>query len=391
MPAGAQTVPNPPASGGCVRAKFVGNATTYNPYKAGWKTGGTGLATGGTYNPNGWEAALQLDLAKQYGCGYGSGKVCHAVVEGNGKSMIVQINDNGPMCADPATARRAADCTSRTSRVIDLNEKSMQYLGGGGSNSGLVKNVTVTLLCDFNNKLGPLDEKERQEWIKKVINTPVSNVSTGGTLSPTSFTSSLSPSGTGGLTGGLSSYSTLTGAPSSFAAPTGYAAPQPSYTYTQPSYQAPATVQPTSYFPSTSGSYGSPSGVTQGTIVPNTAGVIQPNSSAGTLLTLLQGSPSSTLSPLVLSAEPNPTIAIATRRLQELRENASSSPDGSLTTITIRELVTNPQALSQQTFPVGTLSTQSETQNQQGAFTSTINALRSALDRLIEVLTGFTR
>src|SRR6185436_3366728 len=83
------------------KEKIIGDATTYNPYSAGWKTGGTGLATGGTYNPDAWEAALQLDLAKKYGCGYGSGKTCRAVVSSpsTGRAAIILVNDNGPMCA----------------------------------------------------------------------------------------------------------------------------------------------------------------------------------------------------------------------------------------------------------------------------------------------------
>lgn len=169
------------AGTGCVKAKFVGTATTYNPYKGGWKTGGAGLATGGTYNPNGWEAALQTDLARQYSCGYGKSK-CQAVVEGNGKAMIVLINDNGPMCADPATASKAKDCKTRTSRVIDLNEKSMQYMGGGGSNSGTVPNVTVTLLCDLNNMLGPLNDQERAAWMNRTVGITPSNLDSGNLL-----------------------------------------------------------------------------------------------------------------------------------------------------------------------------------------------------------------
>src|SRR5689334_11073007 len=110
--AAAVTTPMPTSN--CILAKLQGTASTYNPNYAGWKTGGQGLATGGTYNPNNYEAALQLDVARKYGCGYGRGKTCQAVVESpsTGKVAIVLINDNGPLTAG---------------RIIDLNEKSMQY------------------------------------------------------------------------------------------------------------------------------------------------------------------------------------------------------------------------------------------------------------------------
>lgn len=135
---------------GCVKVSVRGDASTYNPNYAGWKTGGQSLATGGRYNPNAFEAALQLDLAKKYKCGYGSGAICHAIVQApNGKSMLVRINDNGPLVPG---------------RIIDLNEMSMRYISGGvnGKNSGVVKNVTVTLLCAASGmQLGPLDPNDR--------------------------------------------------------------------------------------------------------------------------------------------------------------------------------------------------------------------------------------
>lgn len=184
------TVPPVPAIGtSCVKAKFRGNATTYNPNYGGWKTGGQKLATGGTYNPNGWEAALQLGLAKQYGCGYGSGRVCHAAVEvpQTGRAAIVVINDNGPMCADEATANRAPDCKNEYSRVIDLNEKAMRYLSAEryGKNSGVLYDVTVTLLCAHGDFLGPLDPRDREAWKGVIDDTAYTRpIPTGGSPSP---------------------------------------------------------------------------------------------------------------------------------------------------------------------------------------------------------------
>jgi len=218
----------------CIKASFRGDASTYNPYLPGWRTGGGTLATGGPYNPNSYDAALQLNLAKQYRCGYGSRAVCHAVVQAtNGRAMVVRINDNGPLVPG---------------RVIDLNEKSMQYLSGGtmGRNSGIVKNVTVTLLCGIEEMaLGPLDQGEREAWAGRTFDAPRAN--TGGYVtSPfgnvTPFSNTPASSGYG--SGGTASPSGGTSYPS-----VGASYQQPSYqqpSYQQPSYQQPSYQQPVS-------------------------------------------------------------------------------------------------------------------------------------------------
>jgi len=273
--------PVPQASAqSCVRAKYTGDASTYNPNKAGYKTGGQKLATGGTYNANGYEAALQLDLAKKHSCGYGAGKVCHAAVEYRGKAMIVKINDNGPLCADSGVR-----CAHRFERIIDLNEKSMRYLSGGalGGNSGLLKGVTVTLLCDFNAPLGPLDEKDRDAWKNKYFggsNTPFPT----NTSAPTGY-----PTTVGTPTGGVSGQSQ-----SSYyekADFSNYQSPQP---YAPTGQQ----LTPSNYF-SSSGS---------GLFDPITGEPRSPVSASDSLLKLLKGStalkqPSTTLSIIVASGK----------------------------------------------------------------------------------------
>jgi len=199
----------------CVKVSFRGDASTYNPYLPGWRTGGGTLATGGPYNPNSYDAALQLNLAKQYGCGYGSRAICHAVVQApNGHAMVVRINDNGPLVPG---------------RVIDLNEKSMQYLSGGtmGRNSGIVKNVTVTLLCGIEGMaLGPLDPNEREAWASRTFDAPYANTgryaaSPFGNVTPFSNT----PASSGYSSGGTAN-------PSS-------GATYQNSAYQQPSYQQP--------------------------------------------------------------------------------------------------------------------------------------------------------
>lgn len=205
----------------CVKGTFKGDASTYNPNFAGWKTGGQSLATGGKYDSNSFDAALQLDLAKRYKCGYGSGAVCHAVVQApNGRSMIVRINDNGPLVPG---------------RIIDLNEKSMRYLSDGkyGKNSGVVKSVTVTLLCGaVGGTLGPLNEKDREAWKNVVLNTPVTNMfglqnaniapfSGAGDAQFSPFTQQFGTQGSGGYGGAYSPFQSIYSGGSSGGAQTG--------------------------------------------------------------------------------------------------------------------------------------------------------------------------
>lgn len=169
----------------CVKKKIVGDATTYNPYAAGWKTGGLGLATGGTYNPDAWEAAIQLDIGREVGCGVGSGKTCRAVVSvpSTGRAAIVLINDNGPMCADPATYAKAKECQQKGkfARVIDLNKQSMYFLSNGksGNNVGTLYNVEVAILdprCGQVGNLGPLTGADKEAWAKIAASMPKSEL-----------------------------------------------------------------------------------------------------------------------------------------------------------------------------------------------------------------------
>ncbi|MBI2048517.1 MAG: hypothetical protein HYT30_01150, partial [Parcubacteria group bacterium] len=122
----------------------TGAASTYNPNVVGWRTGGEKLATGGRYNPDEFEAALQTGLAEQYRMGHSRyPNVGYALVEAEGRKLIVRINDNGPLVRN---------------RIIDLNEASMRYLSGGryGNNSGVLQNTRVTVLAGQNYTPGPL-------------------------------------------------------------------------------------------------------------------------------------------------------------------------------------------------------------------------------------------
>ena len=178
----AQIIENGIPAFNCVKKTYVGNATTYDPtVGGGWKTGGMGLSTGGQYNPEGWAAALQLDLATQVGCGAGSGNACRAIVSSpkTGRAAIVLINDNGPMCADRATYLQAKDCQQkgRYARVIDFNRDTMRFFSNGssGSNVGFIEDVQVAILdpkCNMVGSLGPLTGTDKDAWSKVAASVP---------------------------------------------------------------------------------------------------------------------------------------------------------------------------------------------------------------------------
>src|SRR6516225_6639778 len=45
----------------------VGAASMYNPYRPGYREGGTSTATGERYNPSDWAAAIQTALRERFG------------------------------------------------------------------------------------------------------------------------------------------------------------------------------------------------------------------------------------------------------------------------------------------------------------------------------------
>ncbi len=218
----------------CIKASLRGEASTYEP-GYGYK-GGTGtLATGGPYNANSYDAALQLDLARRYRCGYGQGKVCHAIVQApNGLGLVVRVNDNGPL--------------NVPGRIIDLNTKSMAYLSGGtkgGRKGGTIKNVTVTLLCGVSGMaLGPLDPKDREAWANRTFDTPYTN--TGGYRGNSVSDGSYGSSGSGYASGGANASSGNTNDPNNGNAYTGGAGtPQSSQPpQNPPPYQPSQPYQP---------------------------------------------------------------------------------------------------------------------------------------------------
>ncbi|TSC85880.1 MAG: hypothetical protein G01um10148_788 [Parcubacteria group bacterium Gr01-1014_8] len=158
------------------KVTFSGAASTYNPQCEAeqWNT-----STGQRYNPNEWAAALQQGYAQKYRCGYGTGRVCCAVVqEPGGRALILKINDNGPL---------------KPGRVIDLNEKSMRYLSYEkfGNCNGLIPRVSVALLDGSSCPMGPVEEADKKAWNDKVVSAPADT----GPVGPSAATGVPAPSG----------------------------------------------------------------------------------------------------------------------------------------------------------------------------------------------------
>jgi rare lipoprotein A len=123
-------------------ASIVGAASTYNPYRPGYREGGPETASGERYNPSAWTAAIQTGLREKFG-GVRGGKARYALVEGVNKKIIVKINDVGPL--EPG-------------RIIDLNERTMRYFDPA-LQRGLIRNVKVTPLRGDRWTPGPIAGK----------------------------------------------------------------------------------------------------------------------------------------------------------------------------------------------------------------------------------------
>ncbi|MCP4618319.1 MAG: hypothetical protein GY844_18025 [Bradyrhizobium sp.] len=91
---------------------IVGAASTYNPFKPGWREGGPNTASGERYDPSVWAAAIKTSLRQKFGGVLYGARPKYALVEAVGKKVIVKINDVGPLTPG---------------RIIDLNERTMRF------------------------------------------------------------------------------------------------------------------------------------------------------------------------------------------------------------------------------------------------------------------------
>jgi hypothetical protein len=133
-----------------LRPTATGIMTGYNPEKPGERSGGRGLATGGTYDPNAWEVAIRTDIGKSTGCGVGGGSICYALIESpDGKAAIVRVPDNGPLSGQGISTSEY--------RVVDLNQKVGEYFSGSTDvNNIKLQNMKVTLLSGNDYQVGPI-------------------------------------------------------------------------------------------------------------------------------------------------------------------------------------------------------------------------------------------
>src|SRR5205823_12993768 len=74
---------------------IVGAASTYNPFRPGWREGGPDTASGERYEPSVWAAAIKTSLRQKFGgVQYGAMRTC-VLVEAVGMRVIVKIIDVG--------------------------------------------------------------------------------------------------------------------------------------------------------------------------------------------------------------------------------------------------------------------------------------------------------
>ena len=119
---------------------IVGAASTYNPFRPGWREGGPNTASGERYDPSVWAAAIKTSLRQKFGgVRYGE-RPKFALVEAVGKKIIVKINDVGPLTPG---------------RIIDLNERAMRYFDPD-LRRGLLHDIRVTPLAGQDLTAGPL-------------------------------------------------------------------------------------------------------------------------------------------------------------------------------------------------------------------------------------------
>jgi rare lipoprotein A len=127
------------------RAAIIGAASTYNPYRPGWREGGVYTASGERYDSSAWTAAIKTNLRKEFGgVRYGASPK-YALVEGAGKKVIVKINDVGPLTPG---------------RIIDLNERTMRYFDPS-LQRGVIDGVKVTPLSGDDWTAGPVASEVR--------------------------------------------------------------------------------------------------------------------------------------------------------------------------------------------------------------------------------------
>jgi rare lipoprotein A len=86
------------ADAAAMGAAVVGIASTYNPFRPGYRSGGMETASGELYDQAASTAAIQTNLRERFGgVRYGRNyRPTYALVSSQDKQVIVKINDVGP-------------------------------------------------------------------------------------------------------------------------------------------------------------------------------------------------------------------------------------------------------------------------------------------------------
>jgi rare lipoprotein A len=121
---------------------ILGTASTYNPYRPGYRSGGAETASGEPYDPDSWTAAIQIDLREMFGgVRYGKDyRPSYALVAKANRQVIVKINDVGPL---------------ERGRIIDFNEQTMRYFDPS-LELGLIYPIEVKPLLGDDWSPGPI-------------------------------------------------------------------------------------------------------------------------------------------------------------------------------------------------------------------------------------------
>ena len=123
-------------------AAIIGAASTYNPFKPGWREGGPYTASGERYDASAWSAAIKTNLRNLFGGVKYRERPKFALVEAEGKKVVVKINDVGPLTPG---------------RIIDFNERTMRHFDPS-LQLGVIHSVKVTPLSGDDWTPGPVVE-----------------------------------------------------------------------------------------------------------------------------------------------------------------------------------------------------------------------------------------
>jgi rare lipoprotein A len=89
---------------------IVGAASTYNPFRPGWREGGPNTASGERYDPSAWAAAIKTSLRHKFGGVQYGERPKYALIEAVGKKVIVKINDVGPLILAASLTSMSGRC-----------------------------------------------------------------------------------------------------------------------------------------------------------------------------------------------------------------------------------------------------------------------------------------